>query len=122
MGTSKSTEQTVEYLAGVSIFSGRPDPTWTVNQSMFERLKSLWDSLEASTRAQQQPAPLGYRGCFLKDAAKGHEWVAYKGVVTLKTPMGDEARNDENRKFESMLLASAPEGLIPPQILESEGL
>jgi hypothetical protein len=112
----------MEYLAGVSIFSGRPDPTWTVSQSEAARLESLWDSLAASPRAQQQPPPLGYRGCFLKDTAKEREWVAYKGVVTLKTPAGDEARSDENRKFESLLLASAPEGLIPPQILESEGL
>lgn len=122
MGTSKSSEQATEYLAGVSIFSGRPDPTWTVSQSVAERLKSLWDSLEASADRQQQPPPLGYRGCFLKDMATGREWVAYKGVVTLKTPAGDEARSDEDRKFESLLLKSAPEGLIPPQILESEGL
>ncbi len=111
-----------EYLAGVSIFSGRPDPTWTVSQTVATQLKSLWDSLEASARPQPQPPPLGYRGCFLKDTAEGREWVAYKGVVTLKTPAGDEARSDENRKFESLLLKSAPEGLIPPQILESEGL
>ncbi len=122
MGTSKSSEQAAEYLAGVSIFSGRPDPTWTVSQSAAERLKSLWDSLEASARPQPSPPPLGYRGCFLKDTTKEREWVAYKGVVTLKTPTGDEARADENRKFESLLLKSAPEGLIPPQILESEGL
>lgn len=122
MGTSKSTEQGTEYLAGVSIFSGRPDPTWTVSQSAAERLQSLWDSLEASPRAQPQPPPLGYRGCFLRHAAEGREWMAYKGVVTLKTSAGDEARSDESRKFESLLLKSAPEGLIPPQILESEGL
>lgn len=122
MGTSKSSEQGTEYLVGVSIFSGRPDPTWTISQSEAERLQALWDSLAASTDRQQQPPPLGYRGCFLKDTAKRREWVAYKGVVTLKTPAGDEARKDEDRKFESLLLKSAPEGLIPPQILESEGL
>src|ERR1044071_4547662 len=122
MGTSKSSEQRVEYLAGISIFSGRPDPTWPVSQTIAERLQALWDSLEASPHTQPQPPPLGYRGCFLKDTAEGREWVAYKGVVTLKTTAGDEARYDENRKFESLLLKSAPEGLIPPQILESEGL
>jgi hypothetical protein len=122
MGTSKSSEPEAKYLAGVSIFSGRPDPTWTVNLSAAERLQALWDSLEASGGAQAQPPPLGYRGCFLRDAAGKREWTAYKGVVVLKTPTGDEARKDEGRKFESMLLASAPQELIPPQILESEGL
>jgi hypothetical protein len=122
MGTSKSSEQGTKYLAGVSIFSGRPDPTWTVSQSVAERLMALWDSLEATAGKQQQPPPLGYRGCFLKDTAGEREWIAYKGVVTLKTPAGDEARSDDKRKFESLLLKSAPNELIPPQILESEGL
>jgi hypothetical protein len=121
MGTSKSSEQ-AEYLAGVSIFSGRPDPSWTVSPGVAERLQSLWDSLETSDRIQPQPPPLGYRGCFLKDKMQEREWVAYQGVVTLKTRAGDEARRDEGRQFESLLLHSAPAGLIPPQILESEGL
>jgi hypothetical protein len=122
MDTSKSSEQGTEYLAGASIFSGRPDPTWTVSQNVAERLKALWDSLRSPARTQPQPQPLGYRGCYLKDTAEEREWVAYKGVVTLKTSTGDEARREENREFESLLLKSAPRGLIPPQILESEGL
>ena len=124
MGTSKSSEQARRYLAGVSIFSGRPDPTWPVSQKVAERLETLWNSLEKSALEQKPPPPppLGYRGCFLKDAAEGLEWKAYKGFVTLKTRAGVEARLDESRRFESLLLKSAPEDLIPPQVLESEGL
>jgi hypothetical protein len=122
MGTSKSSEQGKHYIAGVSIFSGRPDPTWIVSQDVAERLQSLWDSLEEAAATQPQPPPLGYRGCFLRDTAEEREWVAYKRVVTLKTPAGNEARRDEKREFESLLLKSAPEGLIPLQILEAEGL
>jgi hypothetical protein len=122
MDTSKSTEQDTTYVAGVSIFSGRPDPTWTISQDVAKRLQSLWDSLESSAGPQPQPPVLGYRGCFLKDTAEARELIVYKGVVTLKTPARVEVRSDKNREFESALLKSAPNGLIPPQILESEGL
>jgi hypothetical protein len=33
-----------------------------------------------------------------------------------------ETRRDAQREFDSLLLHSAPAGLIPPQILQSEGL
>jgi hypothetical protein len=124
MDTSKSSEQATRYLAGVSIFSGRPDPTWAVTENVAERLEALWTSLEKSTQEQQPPSPppLGYRGCFLKDAAEGLEWSAYKGLVMLKSRTGVEARHDESRRFESTLLESAPEGLIPHEVLENEGL
>lgn len=121
MGTSKSSDQG-KFVAGVSIFSGRPDPTWTVNESTARRLKTLWDSLEKHAGTVPQPLPLGYRGCFLKDVDGKQEWHAYKGVVTLKAETGEETRSDESREFESMLLKAAPAGTIPPEILASEGL
>jgi len=122
MDTSKSTETETDYIAGASIFSGRPDPTWTVSLEIVERLQSLWVSLPPLDASPPQPPALGYRGCFLRDKAKQREWVAYKGAVTLQTPSESETRRDAQREFEPLLLHSAPAGLIPPQILQSEGL
>jgi hypothetical protein len=120
MGTSKSTKQSDELIGGASIFSGRRDPTWTINQGIAGRLKALWDSMEPYTAGAPPSAPvLGYRGSFMRDEA-GHEWFAYGGVVTLKGPEGAEARRDEKRAFEALLLSSAPEGEIPPQLLDPE--
>jgi hypothetical protein len=121
MGTSKSSDQG-KYVAGASIFSGRPDPTWTVSESLADRLISIWDLLEASTGTIPQAPPLGYRGCTLKDIDGKREWHAYNGVVTLKSPSTEEVRRDRSRKFEAVCLRSAPEGMIPPAILDSEGL
>ena len=68
------------------------------------------------------PVPvLGYRGCFLRDSSE-REWFAYAGFVTLKTATGSESRKDNNRKFEALLLSSAPEGAVPPQIVDPKNL
>jgi hypothetical protein len=64
---------------------------------------------------------LGYRGCFLRDSS-GSEWFAYGGCVTLKTATGLESRKDNKREFEGLLLSSAPEGAIPPQIVDPKSL
>jgi hypothetical protein len=55
----------------------------------------------------------------MRDEA-GREWFAYAGVVTLKGSEGSEARRDKERSFEALLLSSAPEGEIPPQLLDAE--
>jgi hypothetical protein len=119
MDTSKSPEGEV-FVAGVSVFSGRPDPTWPVPPEDARRLRAVWDSLGPH---EGGPAPLppvlGYRGCYLREQG-GREWVAYRGVATLKSAGGAEARRDDGREFERQLLATAPEGSIPRPVLESE--
>lgn len=117
MGTSKSTE--VNYTAGVSIFSGRPDPTWTLSEAVGSKLRKLYDELERSADPAASAPPLGYRGAFLRDNA-GHEWFAYRGVVTLTSQDNSEVRKDPGRAFEREVVGSAPEGLIPPALLTSE--
>ncbi len=64
---------------------------------------------------------LGYRGCFLRDSSE-HEWFAYGGVVRLKTATGSESRKDSGRRFEALLLSSAPPGVIPPQVVDPKRL
>ena len=121
MGTSRSTDRAAKYVGGASIFSGRPDPTWSISTADAERLKSLWDSMEPCGGAPSPAPVLGYRGCFLRDSAE-REWFAYGGCVTLKTAEGSESRKDNNRKFEALLLSSASEGAVPRQIVDPKNL
>lgn len=119
MDTSKSIEPSGEYTGVASLFSGRPDPTWEVDPGVAERLQNVWDASEPYNGALPTAPVLGYRGCFLRDAAQ-REWYAYRGVVRLKSPDGSAARRDENREFESLLLSTAPDGLIMPQLLDAD--
>lgn len=121
MGTSKSADRAGKSIGGASIFSGRPDPTWTISADDAKRLQSLWHSMEPYEGALPQAPVLGYRGCFLRDSSD-REWFAYGGCVTLKTATGSQSRKDDNRKFEALLLSSAPEGAIPPQIVDPKKL
>jgi hypothetical protein len=41
------------------------------------------------------------------------EWFAYGGVVRLKAGDRLESRQDKNRAFERLVLASAPKGVLP---------
>lgn len=115
MGTSKSTEADRNYTAGVSIFSGRPDPTWPVGEALGSKLEKLFGELESHEGLAPAAPPLGYRGAFLRDDA-GHEWSAYRGVVIF----GSETRKDPRRAFERELVTSAPAGVIPPALLAAE--
>jgi len=119
MGTSKSTKEDRKYTAGVSIFSGRPDPTWLLSEEIRSNVQQLYETLESYEGAALSAPPLGYRGAFLRDDS-GHEWLAYRGVVTLTAPNRSEARRDPGRKFERALVDSAPQELIPPALLAQE--
>ena len=118
MATSKSSnrrtiDKGASWTAGASVFSGRPDPVWQVKPSLATRLEKIWLSLKAE-KIEPPPSPgLGYRGCFLR-GPRSREWFAFGGVVELRTPRRTESRRDLSKKFESILLASAPTGLLPP--------
>jgi hypothetical protein len=119
MGTSKSVEPQGVYVGGVSVFSGRPDPTWTVAPESARRLEALWDASEKYAGARPSAPVLGYRGCFLREGDE-REWFAYGGVVTLRQKGASESRRDEGRTFEKTLLSSAPEGVVPSPLLDAE--
>ena len=119
MDTSKSAKEDRTCTAGVSIFSGRPDPTWPLDAETRSELQRLFDSLEKYEGTNVSAPTLGYRGAFLRDNA-GHEWFAYREVVGLKEPNRSETRKDAGRQFERAIVASAPQGLIPPALLAQE--
>lgn len=119
MVTSKSPERGRIYTAGVSIFSGRPDPSWSLDEEAGSRLQQLFAAMEKHDGPTVSAPPLGYRGVFLRDNA-GHEWFAYREIVTLKEANRSEARKDAGRAFERALIASAPEGLIPAALIAQD--
>src|SRR5215510_5284593 len=109
MVTSKSGET---WIAGAFLYSGRPDPTWPVSAAAAGRLQNLWSTLPATGKPAPNPSRLGYHGAFLR-ASLDREWIAFGGLVSLKTPVGIEVRADAERQFEKDLLASAPKGVLP---------
>ncbi len=74
----------------------------------------VWRHLENSDSAPPSAPPLGYRGCTLDCGTQG-QWFAYGGVVAY----GGAYKRDVERKFERLLLESAPSGLIPTGILRT---
>jgi hypothetical protein len=113
----KSSRKPSGWTAGASVFSGRPDPVWELKPALGARLEKIWRALEPA-EIEPPPSPtLGYRGCFLK-GPRGREWFAFAGVVTLRSPRRlqsrSETRKDPAKKFERVLLASAPAGQLPP--------
>ena len=112
MATLKSNKKAVSWIAGALIFSGRPDPTWHVEEATAKRLEDIWNALKPSTENLPSAPPLGYRGCWLRDAS-GREWVTFKGFITQKRAGTSETRANKERSFEKLLLASAPVGMIP---------
>ena len=119
MGTSKSCSELQTCIGGALVFSGRPNPTWQVEQAVVQELEEIWGLLEPFLGTRPAAPLLGYRGFFLR-CGPDLEWIAYRGVVTLKTGGDCESRRDKDRKFEKLLLASAPEGILPASLVKNE--
>lgn len=109
MDTSRSTD----WLAKALVLSGRPDPTWAVPGSVVEELLRLWAELPSSTGRAPSPPPLGYRGCLLQ-APDGRTWESFGGEVTLNDGHTTQTRGDPGRRFERLLLVTAPANTLPP--------
>jgi hypothetical protein len=121
MATSKSSKQATRWTAGALIFSGRPDPTWTIDQRTARRLEKLWASLPPWPGPVPGGPVLGYRGCFVK-SSDSREWFTYGGVATLRAHGSSESRRDKDQRFEKLLLTSAPKGIIPPSFIDDKQL
>lgn len=98
------------------IFSGRPDPTWAVEEHELQRLNSIWKQLVPCTPSTPVRPRLGYRGVSMVCAIKG-KFTAFSGYVTKEVGSTAECRKDEERLFERFLLSTAPENVIPSGII-----
>jgi hypothetical protein len=117
MATSRSPESTPPGTARACLFSGRPDPTWTLDRDRVEQLLRIWAELESTTRDLPPAPPLGYRGIIVNVPGRGRFHVY--GGVALRRPddAGGEMRLDIDRRLERAALATAPSDTLPPDVL-----
>jgi len=102
-----------QYVAEALIFSGRNNPRWSVSTAVGNQLENIWNSLEVCEFVSE-PTGLGYVGCMLEK--QGRNWFVFNGIVVCKS----EAREDKDRKFEKLLISTAPYGLILTELLPQE--
>lgn len=89
-------------IVELDAFSGRPNPSWQLDEARAGELVELHRRLTATTERPPEPPGLGYRG-FLY-SLDGTAWRAWAGFVTA----GDRALADPDRAIERLLLASLP--------------
>jgi hypothetical protein len=94
------------------VYSGRPDPEWTVDAEAVQRLDAVWAGLSPVTPQSSEPK-LGYRGIELRQD-DGVAYLANAGFVTRSGGSESETRADAGREFERTLIATAPAGVLPP--------
>ena len=97
--------------AGAWIYSGRPDPRWSVSDSKAQELLTIWDRLEPSPTTSSSSPRLGYRGCYIEKGDR--RYIAYGGIAELQHLGAAETRRDIGRQLERAILQSAPAGLLP---------
>lgn len=100
------------------VFSGRPDPTWSLSGSAGEDLAARWEGMSPWDGALPEPPALGYRGVWLRDPS-GRRWLSFGGAVTLSEEGTSSARRDPGRRFELDLVESAPPGTLPDWATEA---
>ena len=89
----------------LDIFSGRPNPTWTLSGEAAERLWSLLKGLEPAP--PEEPPDLGYRGFLL--LAPPQTVRAYSGVLALAMRSEEPAYYRDTGGIEDTLLGQARE-------------
>jgi hypothetical protein len=117
MATSRSHEDS-SLQARAALYSGRPDPVWTVSGRDEATLEQIWSRLLPHEGPRPRPPALGYRGCYVS-GSRG-EWYAYGGVVTHTLADQHDVRSDADREFERTVLASAPSDLLSMVSLRKE--
>ena len=96
------------------LFSGRPDPVWSVSENNVNKLETLWERLAQCADSQDTNSVplLGYRGCSVHSKG-GAEFTVYNGIATGRIRAEIEHRYDTSRTFERAILQTAPVGLLP---------
>ena len=95
------------------IFSGRPDPEWTLDEESKDQLSSrLHEALGREDSNPPPPPRLGYRGFLVRPsraaASELPEFTVFRGVLTVGA--GARARHSRDAAgVEELLLAQARE-------------
>ena len=104
----------------LDIFSGRPNPTWTLSAGETAELKRRLADLPPSAKAPQPP-PLGYRG-FVMTRTGGVEGDldlpqavrVFAGVLEVEQDRRTEHLRDEERIEEWLQTLARARGCWPP--------
>lgn len=105
----------VAWSAGARLYSGRVDPSWSVDAARARAAVAVFRALAPSARVHPAGGGVGYRGCWLR-APDGTSWVAANGLAAERAAGHDEVREDGERAFEHAILATAPDGVLPPGV------
>jgi hypothetical protein len=105
--TVTSSELKVE----LDVFSGIPNPTWTLSPAQASDLADRISRLDPAEAAGQRPENLGYRGFIVQTTGAsdvGAQTIrAYYGMVEVADSSGTAYYLDPQRNIELWLLATA---------------
>jgi len=112
-------------IAWASVFSGRPDPEWSLDDETLGFVERTWETLKPSLEQQPTSPILGYRGCYIK-CPEGNEWFIYKTFVKLNIKGDVVIKYDANMELERKLINSAPKIFRLPSFvwnnIDSDGI
>ena len=101
----------------VDVFSGRPNPSWSLPEGVHASLMSMWDEASPCPPGLIHESRLGYRGITLV-CDDGSQFDAFEGKICYSHDSSSEWRVDADRGFEKTLLTSAPADLLPTGLLD----
>ena len=97
-------------LVELDIFSGRPNPSWELDEPSIRRLREVQRGLPEAPTSSPKPLGLGYRGFVYR--LDGTSWRALHGtVIGTGTTLHDPDRLVERLLFDS----------LPPAFTELRG-
>jgi hypothetical protein len=105
---SEMTDSVVRVEVELNVFSGRPDPVWTLSEAERGRLEELLSGLSPGD-VRELPEPLGYRGFTLKLThvdGRVTEVRVYKGAARVKDGEAVTALADPGRTLERWLVTT----------------
>lgn len=100
----------------LNIFSGRPDPVWSLSETERNRLEEILSGLSPG-EVRELPEPLGYRGFTLRLTHADErvtEVRVYKGVVRMADGEAVTALADPGRTLERWLVTTGSR--LEPQL------
>ena len=113
-------QQVSETTVELDIYSGLPNPTWTIAPALASDLEGRIASLNSSREISECPQNLGYRGFIVQSLDAQSNSIqtlhACRGVIKVTDAIGSRYYVDPQRQIELWLLASS--ALAQPPISE----
>lgn len=101
-------------LVELDVFSGRPNPEWTLTAAEAAKLEVITTSLPVAAAPPPSFEGLGYRGIVVRNPAdSGWSLVAFRDTVRIRTQGKSEVRADPEAKVERWLLGTAGHAVDP---------